>query len=444
MPDHDFITHSHLRLRTIVRLRWIAIIGQLLTVIVVYFGFGFEFPLYLTLLTIGLSALVNLVLRDLVKQVKVIGNEFGTWMMGFDIIQLAVLLYFTGGILNPFACLLVAPIATSAASLRTNSTMILGGLAIVAATFLSFFYFPLPWETANGLELPMAYRLGNWISVICAMAFIGFFTWRIARDGRAMSAALAATEATLAREQKLSALDGLAAAATHGLGTPLSTIYLTANELVRELDEGSPLHEDVELIRTQAVKCREILRSLADVGNETDLLVATSSVDEVLKEVAQPLTALNANVHIVTGVERGVPAAYHPEPTLVRSPGLIYALSNLLENAVEFSSNRVIMAASWSEKRLKLMISDDGPGFSDEMLHVLGEPFMSTRSLSRRTSSEEGYGGMGLGFFISKTLLERSGAVIHFGNGKGPLKGAYVEMIWPREEIDLRFQSKEE
>lgn len=441
MPYGDFITHSHLRLRTIVRLRWIAILGQLITVFVVYFGFGFAFPLYLTLLTIGLSALINLVLRDLVKQVRLVGDEFGAWMLGFDIVQLSVLLFLTGGILNPFASLLVAPIAISAASLRTRSTMLLSLLALLAATFISFFHFPLPWETALGLDLPIPYRIGNWIAVVCAMTFIGFFAWRIAREGRAMSVALAATEAALAREQKLSALDGLAAAAAHGLGTPLSTIFLTAKELEREMQGltiDEHIREDVTLIREQAVQCRDILASLTDVGNEADLMVSTSTIGHLLEEVAQPLKALKANIEIVTGTEADVPAPFDAEPVLNRNPGLIYALSNLVENAVEFSREKVVLVASWNKSRLKIVISDDGFGFSEDMLQVLGEPFMSSRRFSRQPSIEGGYGGMGLGFFISKTLLERSGAMLEFGNGKGPLSGAYIELTWPRESIDVQ------
>ncbi len=443
MKDEDFISHSHLRLRTIVRLRWIAILGQLVTVIIVYFGFGFTFPLYLALVTIGLSALVNMVLRDLAKQVKLIGNALGTWMLGFDIVQLAVLLFLTGGILNPFASLLVAPIAISAASLRTRSTMLLSLIALMAATIISVFHFPLPWETGEGLPLPEAYRVGNWIAIVCTMIFIGFFTWRIANEGRAMLAALAATEATLAREQKLSALDGLAAAAAHGLGTPLSTIFLTARELERELDAESPLREDVELIRSQAVKCREILQSLTEVGNDGDLLIASSTVHDMLEEVAQPLKALRANIEIITAPEDGVDAPFQAAPVLVRNPGLIYALSNILENAVEFSGSKVIMKAGWTRMKLTLVISDDGPGFSDEMLTMLGEPFISSRSFTGKPGLDGGYGGMGLGFFISKTLLERAGAEIGFGNGRGPLQGAYVEIVWDREHIDLRFPKEE-
>ena len=441
MAHEDYITRSHLRLRTIVRLRWIAILGQLAAVFIVYFGLNFTFPLNSVLMVIGLSIAVNMVLVDLVKTIKIIGNMFGTWMLGFDIIQLTVLLYLTGGILNPFACLLVAPIAISAASLRTQSTVFLAILALAAATFISFFYLPLPWETEHGLVLPVAYRIGSWLSVLCAMVFIGFFAWRIANEGRVMSAALAATEATLAREQKLSAIDGLAAAAAHGLGTPLSTISLVAKEVERELGDENPLKDDVRLIRSQAVRCREILQSLTEEGSDGDLLVASSTIGDVLEEVAQPLKALNARIDITATCEPGVLAPYDREPVLARNAGLIYGLGNILENAVEFAESKVTMQAVWDRQKLKLMISDDGKGFSETMLSQLGEPFISSRSLARNKNLEEGHeghGGMGLGFFISKTLLERSGAVVRFGNLKMPNRGAFVTLKWPREMIDIQ------
>ena len=437
MAHEDYITRSHLRLRTIVRLRWIAILGQLAAVFIVYFGFGFTFPLNMVLVVIGLSIAVNIVISDLVKTIKMVGNLLGTWMLGFDIIQLTVLLYLTGGILNPFACLLVAPVAISAASLRTQSTVFLGFMALAATCLISFYYLPLPWEPHNGLVLPVAYRLGSWISVVCAMVFIGFFAWRIANESRVMSAALAATEATLAREQKLSAIDGLAAAAAHGLGTPLSTISLVAKEVERELGEDNPLKDDVRLIRSQAVRCREILQSLTEEGSDGDLLVSNSTIGDVLEEVAQPLKALNANIEISVACAPGVDFPFLREPVLVRNAGLIYSLSNILENAVEFSNNKVRMEAVWDQDLLKLTISDDGKGFSDAMLSQLGEPFISSRSLARNKLADEVPGGMGLGFFISKTLLERSGAVVRFGNLKAPERGAFVSLKWPRSVIDI-------
>lgn len=440
MEQRDYINRSHLRLRTIVRLRWIAIIGQFAAVLLVYYGFGFTFPLSLSIGVICVSVCINVILRAMVTDIKVIGNKFGTWMLAFDIVQLSVLLYLTGGILNPFASLLVAPIAISAASLRTQSTLILSILALIAASIISFIYLPLPWETVGGLEFPVVYRMGHWISLLCAMAFIGFFAWRISNESRIMSAALAATEATLAREQKLSAIDGLAAAAAHGLGTPLSTICLVAKELERELPAESEIKDDVMLIRKQAVRCREILQSLTDEGMDADMLVDSSSIGDVIEEVAQPLKALNANIIIYKSPMEGTQAPYDKEPLLQRNPGMIYALGNIVENAAEFSNTKTVITVQWSEDVVKLSIKDDGPGFSPDMMKILGEPFVSSRSIARG-DIEDHQSGMGLGFFISKTLLERSGAVMRFGNikdnlVKGAVAGAYVKLDWPRKVID--------
>lgn len=436
MAHRDYITRSNLRLRTIVRLRWIAVAGQLAAVIFVYYWLEFSFPIMFTLMAILLSAVINVVVHHLFKNIKLVTNQLGTWMLAYDIVQLALLLYLTGGILNPFASLLVAPIAISAASLRTQSTVILSILAFLAASLISFDYMPLPWYTAGGLVFPDAYRLGNWVSLICAMAFIGFFSWRISNESRVMSAALAATEATLAREQKLSAIDGLAAAAAHGLGTPLSTIYLVAKELERELPLDSPMREDVSLIRSQAVRCREILQSLSDVSSHGDYWVETSTIEDILEEVAQPLKALNENITVTVGPVAGGRAENEKEPVLQRNPGLIYALGNIVENAVEFSRNHTELKAEWTSDRIRIEISDDGPGFSPELIKSLGEPFVSTRSQPVNEQGDEPF-GMGLGFFISKTLLERSGAELRFGNHKAPNRGAFVVLEWPRGIIDI-------
>lgn len=438
MAHKDYFTRSNLRLKTIVRLRWIAIIGQLLTVFVVYYGLDFEFPLLPTLFVIGLSVGVNLFARLWLKDVKVVDNSYGTWMLAFDILQLALLLYLTGGIHNPFASLLVAPIAISAASLQTRSTVILVVFALIVATIISFVYLPLPWETASGLELPFAYRMGNWIAILLAMTFIGFFAWRIATESRHMAAALMATEAVLAREQEFSAIDGLAAAAAHELGTPLSTISVVAKELERALDEDSPLKDDVTLIKEQAVRCREILQSLSDGEDRADFLVSKSTIDELLHEVAQPYMALNANIVIKTNKNAVAKPSSETMPVLSRSPGMIYALSNIVENAVEFASDKTEIIATWSDNELEIVVKDDGPGFSSEMLNQLGEPFISSRPMVAVADDGE-HSGMGLGFFISKTLLERSGAVVKFGNRKLPGKGAYVRLIWPRKLIDMAF-----
>jgi len=442
MRHRDYFVQSNLRLRTILRLRWIAIFGQLLTVFVVYFGFGFSFPLSASLAVIGFSIAINVILTGLIPNVKVISNQLGAWMLGFDIIQLSALLFLTGGILNPFASLLVAPIAISAASLRTQTTLFLAVMALLATSFISFFYLPLPWYTPEGLALPMAYRMGNWISVLCAMTFIGFFAWQIANESRIMSAALAATEATLAREQKLSEIDGLAAAAAHGLGTPLSTIFLVAKELERELTDESPFKDDILLIRSQAVRCREILQTLTQEGGVGDVLVSSSSIGDFLEEVAQPLKALNANIQIIKAPYETCAQEDEKEPILARNPGMIYALSNLFENAVEFSKNKVVVKAHWNRENLKIHIRDDGNGFSPGMLKKLGEPFVSSRSMAKRRPDDNVQGGMGLGFFISKTLLERSGAVLKFGNNKSPDQGAYVTVVWDRRSIDIGTQNQ--
>jgi two-component system sensor histidine kinase RegB len=273
--------------------------------------------------------------------------------------------------------------------------------------------------------------------VLAGMLFLALYVWRLAKEARQMAEALAATEMVLAREQQLHALDGLAAAAAHELGTPLSTITVVAKELAREATPGSSMAEDVALLQSQAQRCREILRKLTRGPTEPDPLHARISVRELLEETAAPYRGFNVNIDISATPVEGTDRI--SEPVGERRPGVVYGLANLVENAVDFAQTRVEITATWSTREIVVSIQDDGPGIPPLVLDALGEPYITTRPARHMERGADGEpSGMGLGFFIAKTLLERSGAVVELENRKPPEHGAIAKVVWPRDTFEQR------
>src|SRR5215470_13387617 len=279
---------SRVRLQTIVRLRWIAVIGQSITVPAVYWLMGIDLPIGACLAIISLSAWLNVALRLRYPASQRLPNHYAFLMLGYDVLQLGALLYLTGGLENPFAFLLIAPVTVSASTLPPRVTVGLGGLAILVATLLTEFHLPLPWFHHSRFLLPLPYVMGMWAALISGILFIGLYSWRTAEEARRMAEALAAAELVLAREQKLSALDGLAAAAAHGLGTPLATIAVVAKELLRDVKPGDAHHDDILLLRAQAERCRTILGELAALGEQPDFIVSRLPIGHLIEESVAP------------------------------------------------------------------------------------------------------------------------------------------------------------
>ena len=429
---------SRLRLQTIVRLRWLAVLGQTLTVIFVYWVLGIDLPVGACLAVISLSAWLNVALRIRYPASQRLRSRYAFMMLGYDILQLGALLYLTGGLENPFAFLLIAPVTVSASTLPPRITIALGGLAILVATLLTEFHYPLPWFHHSHFELPLAYVFGIWAAVVLGILFIGFYSWRTAEEARRMAEALAAAELVLAREQKLSALDGLAAAAAHGLGTPLATIAVVAKELLRDVKPGDPHHEDLLLLRAQAERCRTILGELAAMGEQPDFIVSRLPISHLIEESVAPHRLVAVPIEVEAApAPWAETAAARQEPVMQRNPGVIYGLGNLVENAIDFAASKVEVKATWSEDEVRIEIADDGEGFPLNVLEQLGEPFVTTRPGHGRSAGErEEHTGMGLGFFIAKTLLERSGARLELANRPEPPGGAVVTVVWPRAKFE--------
>jgi two-component system sensor histidine kinase RegB len=439
---------SRLRLQTAVRLRWFGVAGQLATICYVRFVLGFQFDIGVCLALIALSAWLNVFLRMRYPVRTRLSATFATLLLAYDILQLGALLYLTGGIENPFVFLLVAPVTVSAATQPPRSTILLGVLGALATILLVFFHRPLPWDVAaypampwdtpHGFELPMPYKLGALASVLAGMLFLALYAWRLAKEARQMADALAATEMVLAREQQLHALDGLAAAAAHELGTPLSTIAVVAKELARGKPTDDNFEEDLALLQDQAERCREILRKLTRSGTQQpDPLLASVSVRELIEEAAAPYHGFNTRIVISAAPEGDGDAAVTAEPVGQRRPGVIYGLGNLVENAVDFALEKVEISATWSMREVAITIADDGPGISPLVFDALGEPYVTTRPALQHDRPKDGEpAGMGLGFFIAKTLLERSGATVMLENRPAPETGAIARVSWTRAAFE--------
>ena len=411
-----------LRLNTLIRLRWLAVVGQCAAVVVVAYVLGFPVPVGVCFALIACSAWLNLLLAFRYPATHRLRPAEALGILLFDTLQLAGLLFMTGGMTNPFAVLMTVPVVVSATSLPLRLTMGLGIVAIGAATLLVFFHLPLPWYPGTELPIPFIYKAGLWIAVVSTIAFTAVYAWRVAEEARQLANALTATELVLQREQHLSALDGLAAAAAHELGTPLATIALVAREMERALGKDSKFHEDVTLLRSQSERCRQILQRLTSLSSSGEEHLARMPLSSLIEEVVAPHRDFGIAIKLENTDRKG------PEPIARRNAGVIYGLGNLIENAVDFAREEVTMRWGWNDGEVHLQVIDDGPGFQAEILDRIGEPYMTTRP----GGSENG-GGLGLGLFIAKTLLERSGASVDFRNAGEAGKGALAEVAWPRE-----------
>jgi len=427
------------RLRTLILVRWMAIAGQVAAILVASQAYALQLPLGLCALAVGLSVLANLLLVGLFPENRRL-SEVGAFLtLLFDLCQLAFLLVLTGGLTNPFAILVLAPVTISASVLGLRSTLVLGGMAILAVSVAMVWYLPLRFADGTELVIPQLFAFGFWLSIIIGILFLGLYSRRVATEMRHMSEALLATQMALAREQKLTDLAGVVAAAAHELGTPLATIKLVSAELIEELESQPELQEDARLIREQADRCRDILRSMGRAGKD-DKQLKQAPLGAVLREAAEPHAHRGKAVHFDLG-----PLADNAprEPLIRRTPEIIHGLRNLVQNAVDFAAQNVWIEGEWSANRITIKIVDDGPGYPPHLIGRIGDPFVRKRNAPLQ-AERPGYEGMGLGLFIAKTLLERTGAEISFANGTDPFLrdgerpercGAIVEVFWPADSL---------
>ncbi len=416
------------RLRTLVTLRWLAVAGQTVAVLFVQFGLGFSLPLGLCLTVIAASAWLNVFLSFAMRDQVLLRGWEATLQLGFDIMQLSFLIGLTGGLSNPFLLFLLAPVTVAATSLRPRYSVLIAILAIGLAAIMPTLALDLPWRPGESIDLPALFEWGHFAALGIGILFFAMSSVRLSEDEARLVRALDAASVVMAREQKLSALGTMAAMTAHELGTPLATIHLVAKELAGEFDETDPRFEDVQLIADQADRCREILGKLGRAREAEDIVHANMPLSSLVEEAAAPFRGLGVELRVTYAAgDNGEPRV----PLIRRSPEVLHALGAFIENAVSFADTQVRAAASWTDKQFMVTVSDDGPGFAADVMPKLGEPYVSQRG-----EAHLGGGDMGLGFFIAKTLIERTGGRIATRNRTLPRRGAIVQAVWPRTALE--------
>jgi two-component system sensor histidine kinase RegB len=427
----DFrLPHRYVRLDTILRLRWLAALGQLTAIFIVAQGLEFDFSVVGCVAVVGVSAMLNLALQIAFNPMQRLEPFHAAGLLALNIVELAALLFLTGGLQNPFSFLFLGPVLISATVLPIRLTIGLGLLAVACASALVFVHLPLPWDSEDPLVLPPIYLFGVWLSIVLAIGVTSLYAFQAAEEARKLSDALAATELVLTREQHLTQIDGLAAAAAHELGTPLATIFLISRELEKTVDADSPLVSDLKTLREQAQRCRDILAKITQLsssGAPFDRMKLSTLIEEAV--------APHRDFGVAIKVRLAVAATR--EPVGARNPAILYGVGNILENAVDFARTTVEVNAWWNADTVEIVISDDGPGIAPDLLKRIGEPYLSRRRSADETHRERT--GLGLGVFIARTLLERTGARVSFSNRNFPDHGAVVQIVWPR----ARFEAEE-
>lgn len=437
------------RLRTLVMLRWLAIAGQASTVLIATQILEIQLPLSMCALVISASVSFNIVAHIVHPTEKRLSERGTLWSQFFDLVQLVTMLVLTGGLSNPFVILILAPVTIAATALRLQSTLWLGVAAILSVPLMALVHVPLVRADGTVLEVPLLYQYGIGAALIIGLVFLSLYARRVTVEGYLMNEALNVTQMALAREQRLAAIGGIAAAVAHELGTPLATIKLVAGELAREVKDHPELADDIELIRSEADRCAAIMADLSQGGRD-DSHVKHAPVSAVVEEAARP--HLHRGKKVVVRID-GEPAesAGDKQPMVKRSPEFVHGLRNAIQNAVDFAESTVWVDVTTDDEDLRIAIGDDGPGFSPDILPRLGEPYVSSRARGERGGSQSTYEGMGLGLFIARTLLERTGAEISFANGTDRLSwisrngdrpvelrhppGAIIELLWPMEKL---------
>ncbi|HEX5377168.1 MAG TPA: ActS/PrrB/RegB family redox-sensitive histidine kinase [Phenylobacterium sp.] len=420
---------GRLRMRTLVTLRWVVLLGEVAILLTAGVGLGFQAPYALCFGLIGASAWVNLLTGVASPGQRMTGEWEATAQLAFDIAQITGLLYLTGGIANPFSLMLIAPVTLAAATLPLAPVGVLGAFAVATSVGLAFFRLGLPAAPGREVSLPFSYLVGAAAANVAGILIIAGYVRQAAEESARMALALDVTQMVLAREQRLSALGALAAAAAHELGTPLATISIVSKEMAREAVLPN-IKEDAELLVAQAARCREILHRLTDAPDAaSDEVHERMTLLQLLHEVIEPHAGVKGVR--VEAIVTGAPGAQAPD--IWRMPEVLHALTSFIENAVDFAASEVLVTARFDTASVSIEVRDDGPGFTPDILAKLGEPYVTSRPGVE--GGRTGHVGMGLGFFIAKTLLERTGALVAFQNARP--HGAVVSIRWSRAKIEV-------
>ncbi len=439
------------RVRTLIMLRWLAIAGQSLAVFACVYFLDLDLLVGYCTLAIGASVIFNLVATFVLPENKRLSQRQTTLMLLFDLGQLVLLLYLNGGLNNPFALLILAPVTISATALKRDATLLVGGVALASITFLANFYVPLNTRSGVSIALPDIFLLGTWSSLAIGIIFLSAYARRVTVETFTMSQALSTTQMAMAREHELTMLGGVVAAAAHEMGTPLATIKLVSSELVEDLAEHPSLQEDAKLILSQTERLRQILRDMGQVGKD-DMQIKTIPLTSIVQTAAEPHLDRGKEFIFLANGETDL-SNIGDIPFVSNKPEIIHGIRNLVQNAVDFAETTVWVQSVWTESSIRILVGDDGHGFPIELIGRIGDPFLAKRKGQHvRKPARPEYQGMGLGLFIAKTMLERTGARLTFANAAldrqssagsnrylknmADATGAIVNVRWNRAEFE--------
>ena len=412
----------HLDKKTLVILRWIALLGQIVAINIVYNFLNFKFPIIESHIIIFVGIITNIFLQFKVKtnQLK---DTFSSLLLIYDLIQLSLLLYLTGGISNPFSLLLIVPGIVSSSFLSMGTTIILGILTTVSLFLLTNFFLPLPGIAQYNVIFPDFYKLGTLISILIGLTFLSYFGIRFSGETKKRSEALSKLQQVIAKESELESLGGQAAAAAHSLGTPLATITVVAKELRKEISKNSKHSKDLDLLISQTKRCSDILKKISNKQMKEDQFFNATTVEDLLEEIVRSFEETSEiEINLNTSNDKN-------KINVLRSPEIIYGLRNFIGNAVKFSKGIVDITLKSDSENISIDINDNGPGFAKDIINAIGDPYI--RSKSKETNSKS---GLGLGTFLGKTLLERQKAKLFFLNDN-KLGGALVKITWKSNDL---------
>ena len=419
-----FRTKENLNLdkNTLTFLRYIAIFGQFLAINIVFFYLGLPFPIQLSYIIIFIGLITNLYLQFGIK-INQLKDFYAAIFLVFDLIQLSILLYLTGGIFNPFCFLLIIPAIVSSTFLSMGTTIILGVITSLLLLTISFFHLPLPGEEMNLLHFPNFYKTGIVISIFIGLIFLSYFGIRFAGETKKRSEALNKLQEVISKEYELESLGGQAAAAAHSLGTPLATISVVAKELKKEIGSNKEISKDIDLLISQTKRCSEILKQISKKQIEEDVFLSSIKFEDLLEEIINSFKETSSKeIDLDSEDDKN-------KINIERTPEIIYGLRNFIGNAVKFSKSKVKINLKSDSQKIEIKINDDGPGIPDDVIDKIGEPYIKSKSTELNLNS-----GLGLGTFLGKTLLERQGAILSFKKNNG-LGGALIIINWETKKL---------
>ena len=419
-----FRTKENLSLdkNTLTILRYIATVGQILAISIVFYYLNLPLPIKECYLIISLGLATNLYLQYGIK-INQLKDFYAAPFLLYDLIQLSSLLYLTGGIFNPFSFLLIIPAIVSSTFLSMGTTIILGLITSFLLFILSIYHLPLPG--VDLMTFPGIYKTGILVSILIGLIFLSYFGIRFAGEKKKTEEAFKKLQEVIYKEYELESLGGQAAAAAHSLGTPLATISVVAKELKKEIGDNKEFSKDIDLLISQSKRCSEILKRISKKQIEEDKFFSSTKLEDLLEEIINSFKETSSKeIILVSDNDKN-------KIDIQRSAEMIYGLRNFIGNAIKFSKSKVNIFLTSDEKEIKIIVNDDGPGFPKDIIKSLGEPYIKSKSLELNSNS-----GLGLGTFLGKTLLERQNAKLSFKDDKN-LGGASVVISWSPKNILL-------